>query len=64
MIALTLLVCLRTAPIDCHSEEIAFDGGIMQCAIFGQAAAADYLQGRPKWLLRKWSCGTRRLVRA
>ncbi|MEX6504740.1 hypothetical protein [Jiella sp. M17.18] len=60
MIALTLLVCLNSTPGDCHQENVAFDGSIMQCALFGQAAAAERMRGRPKWHLARYSCSTRR----
>lgn len=60
MIALTLIVCLNAAPAECHPENVAFDGSIMQCALFGQAAAVQHLQGRPKWHLKRYRCDTRR----
>ncbi|MCB8838720.1 hypothetical protein [Aurantimonas sp. VKM B-3413] len=64
MIALTLLVCLNSSPRDCHQENVAFDGSIMQCAMFGQAAAAEHMQARPKWHLARYRCSPRRLTNA
>lgn len=57
MITLSLLLCLTSNPTDCHSEDIAFEGSILQCAMFGQAAAASYMQDQPKWALRRYRCG-------
>lgn len=64
MIALTLLICLNADPSNCHKEDVAFEGSIMQCAMFGQAAAANYMGGRPKWSLKRYSCSSRRLKSA
>ncbi|MBO0663680.1 hypothetical protein LQ948_13630 [Jiella sp. MQZ9-1] len=64
MIALTLLLCLNSNPTDCHRENVAFDGSIMQCALFGQAAAANYMRARPKWSLKRYRCSSRRLTDA
>ncbi|RFC64293.1 hypothetical protein DYI37_08120 [Fulvimarina endophytica] len=64
MIAITLLLCLRTEPQDCHNENVAFDGTLMQCALFGQAVAAEHLKGRPKWALRRYRCGASDLAEA
>ncbi|MBO0905929.1 hypothetical protein [Jiella sonneratiae] len=61
MIALTLVMCLNAQPQNCRAEDVAFDGSIMQCAMFGQAAAATYMNGRPKWSLKRYSCSSRRL---
>ncbi|MEF2553650.1 hypothetical protein VQ042_20235 [Aurantimonas sp. A2-1-M11] len=64
MIALTLIVCLNAAPADCRLEDVAFDGSIMQCALFGQAAAADQLKARPKWHLKRYRCRAGRSTNA
>ena len=64
VIALSLVLCLNAAPNDCHLEDVAFDGSVMQCALFGQAVAARTLQGRPKWYLKTYRCGSRRLSSA
>ncbi|MCQ0986560.1 hypothetical protein [Jiella marina] len=64
MISLTLLLCLNSNPTDCHKEDVAFDGSIMQCALFGQAAAANYMRGRPKWYVKQYRCGSARLTDA
>ena len=61
MIALTLLLCLNSNPTQCRAEDVAFDGSIMQCAMFGQAVAANYMTGRPKWTLKRYRCSSRRL---
>jgi hypothetical protein len=57
MIALTLIVCLHSAPADCRPEPVSFDGSLMSCAMYGQAVAADWLKTHPKWRLRKFTCG-------
>ena len=59
MIAMTLLLCLKSVPEDCHRENVAFQGSMMQCALFGQAAAAEHLKGRPAWLVKKIRCDGR-----
>ncbi|MER0237202.1 hypothetical protein [Fulvimarina sp. MAC8] len=56
MIAMTLLLCLKAEPSECHHENVAFQGTLMQCAMFGQAAAAEHLKGRPKWTLQRYRC--------
>ena len=64
MIALTLIVCLNSAPADCRPEQVAFDGSIMQCALFGQAAAVEHLKARPKWHLKRYRCVSGRSTNA
>ena len=64
MIALSLVLCLNSAPADCHLESVAFDGSVMQCAMFGQAVAAQKLHDRPKWHLKTYRCESRRLSKA
>ncbi|KQT87956.1 hypothetical protein [Aurantimonas sp. Leaf443] len=61
MIALTLIVCLNATPGDCRPEKVAFEGSVLQCAMFGQAAAAQWLTAKPKWHLKKWRCDGRPL---
>ncbi|EAU41558.1 hypothetical protein FP2506_14034 [Fulvimarina pelagi HTCC2506] len=56
MIAMTLLLCLKAEPSDCHRENVSFQGTLMQCAMFGQAAAVEHLKGRPKWTLQRYRC--------
>ena len=49
------------APADCHLEKVAFDGSLMQCAMFGQVVAAERMQAMPKWHLERYRCDTRHL---
>jgi hypothetical protein len=57
MTSLLLTICLAANPSECRTEPIAFDGGPVACALFGQQAAIEWLALHPKWRLSKWRCG-------
>ncbi|MDY8108214.1 hypothetical protein U0C82_03495 [Fulvimarina sp. 2208YS6-2-32] len=56
MIAMTLFLCLKSEPGECHRENVSFQGTLVQCAMFGQVAALEHMKGRPKWSLRRYRC--------
>lgn len=64
VIALTLIVCLQSAPATCRPEHIAFDGSLLSCAAYGQAVAAEWISTHPKYRLKRYTCGTKRLTDA
>ncbi len=59
MIAMTLIVCLNSQPAECRPEPVAFQGSVMQCALFGGHVAAEWVGTHPKWFVSKWRCGER-----
>jgi biotin carboxylase len=56
-VTLLLLVCLAADPSSCRTEPIDFAGTQIECALYGQQAAAEWLAQHPKWRLAKWRCG-------
>lgn len=57
MIELVLTVCLLAAPTECREERRPFEGGILFCAMAGQAVGVEWIATHPKWTLARWRCG-------
>lgn len=60
MIELVVAVCLIEDPLRCkdiHLTYMAESVTPMQCMLQGQSEAAKWLEGHPKWQLKRWSCG-------
>lgn len=64
MIALTLIVCLNNAPASCKPQDVFFEGSLMSCTMYGQAVAAEWISTHPKYTLKKFICGPRKLQTA
>jgi len=59
MIVLTILVCLTADPMSCKRVDLATDVGPVACVLHGQAAAAEWQAGHPKWRVERLTCGRR-----
>lgn len=58
-LVLTFVACLGGAPDRCQNISIPFDGTTMQCALFGQQLASQWLSARPGWQLKRgYRCET------
>lgn len=60
MIELVVAVCLIDDPSHCRDVRLTYMADRvtpMECMMFGQIEAAKWLEGHPKWQLRRWSCG-------
>lgn len=56
LIALVFVACLGDK---CQTVQLPFDGTSMQCMLFGQQAAAEWLRHRDGWALRRgYRCET------
>jgi hypothetical protein len=59
MIELVLAVCLIDDPSRCKDVRQTFmEEGVtpMACMMIGQHEAVKWLEGHPKWQLKRWSC--------
>lgn len=57
MIEIVFVACLQASPSECHKTEPAFfDGSMMECVLYGQHAAQDWLALHPKYEVRGWRC--------
>jgi hypothetical protein len=57
MTSLLLTICLAANPSECKRQPIDFEGSQIECALYGQQAAIEWLAQHPKWRLAKWRCG-------
>ena len=57
MIELVLSICLFDDARKCRDEILTFtDVTLMTCAIGGQSQIAAYMEHRPRWYVKRWSC--------
>jgi hypothetical protein len=52
-ITITLLTCLAGT---CEKTAIPFDGSLMQCTLFGQQVAAEWMKAHPKRTFKGYRC--------
>lgn len=60
MVEIVLSLCLISNPETCKNVNLTFMAENVtphQCMFNGQAEIAKYLQGHPRWQVKKWSCG-------
>lgn len=60
MVEIVLSICLIATPANCKDVALTYMAGSItpqQCMFRGQAEIAKYLQGHPKWRVKKWTCG-------
>jgi len=57
MIELVLSICLLDDARKCRDESLTFaDVSLLTCAVGGQAQIAQYMEHRPRWYVKRWSC--------
>lgn len=59
MIEIIVAVCLIDDPARCKDVRLTFMAETYtpaQCMMFGQIEASKWLEGHPKWQLKRWSC--------
>lgn len=60
MIELAMVVCMVDQPDRCKGVSLNFEGesvSVMQCAMNGQLAMAQWAGEHPNWVIKKWHCG-------
>ena len=60
MLELVIAVCMIDAPERCKDVHLNFaeeNVTAQQCMMFGQIEISKWVEGNPKWAIRKWSCG-------
>jgi hypothetical protein len=59
MYELVVVACLMAQPAHCETFylELRAGGGIMQCMMQSQVQLARWLETRPEWVIRRWTCG-------
>ena len=60
MIEILVSVCMVNDPAQCkdvHLNFMAESVTPMECMVIGQAEIAKWIEGQPKWQLKRWSCG-------
>lgn len=57
MVELIVSLCLLGNPQKCHEEALTFaETPILTCMVAGQAQVATYMERRPRWFVKRWSC--------
>jgi hypothetical protein len=57
MVELVLSLCLLDDARKCREESLTFaDVSILTCSIAGQSQIATYMERRPRWYVKRWSC--------
>lgn len=54
---LLLVYCLSSAPDRCITQRHPVDGSQMGCLVQAQREAAEWLEARPGYELRRFVCG-------
>lgn len=60
MVEIVLSLCLISNPGTCKDVNLTYMAENVtpqQCMFYGQAEIAKYLQGHPRWQVKKWRCG-------
>ena len=60
MIEILVSVCMVNDPAQCkdvHLNFMAESVTPMECMVLGQVEIAKWMEGQPKWQLKRWSCG-------
>lgn len=59
MYELVVIACLLAEPARCEEFYLSFEQptGIMACIRTGQLRLARWVEQRPDWVIRKWTCG-------
>jgi hypothetical protein len=60
MVEIVIAVCLINDPARCKDVRLTYMADSytpMQCMMYGQTEAVKWLEGNPKWQLKRWSCG-------
>jgi len=57
MIEIALTICLLDDGNRCHEEALTFQNvSILTCMVGGQTQIAAYMETRPRWYVRRWTC--------
>lgn len=56
MIELVMHICLLTNNSKCHDEHLTFADAPVICVIAAQPIIAIYMERRPRWFVKKWTC--------
>jgi hypothetical protein len=57
MVELVISMCLLDNSNKCREEHLTFsDVSLITCAISGQAQFANYMELRPRWYVKRWTC--------
>lgn len=58
------MVCLVQEPSTCKDVKLSYMAQSaltpQQCMMYGQGEIAKWMEGHPKWAIRKWKCQTPR----
>ena len=60
MIEILVAVCMVDDPSHCKDVRLNFMEERItpsQCMMMGQIEIARWMEGNPKWALKRWSCG-------
>ena len=60
MIEIILSVCLIAQADECKDVHLRYLGDSvtpMQCLMGGQPQIARWIEGHPKWTVKRWKCG-------
>lgn len=60
MIEIVLSVCFIQEPIKCEDVRLNYMAEAVtpqQCMMYGQHEIMKWLEGHPKWAIKKWRCG-------
>ena len=57
MVELVLSICLLDDARKCRDEALTFtDTSLITCMIGAQPIAAQHMELRPRWYLKRWTC--------
>jgi hypothetical protein len=57
MVELVLSICLLDDARKCREEHMVFsDVSLLTCSVAGQAQVATYMERRPRWFVKRWTC--------
>lgn len=59
MYELVVIACLLAEPAKCEEFYLSFERPTtaMQCLRGGQPRLARWIEQKPDWVIRKWTCG-------